>query len=216
MTFGHRTLSKLETALLISWVKMSKEECWICTVLINDLVRGNVSLEHERNTASQSSQGWWKQSCKYNSVLQKLFCYPFSLGFSLLNLKQLGSSSFKATDCNRKSVVIGSSGMLGEVIEVAALQMILQDFSWQWNQAVEAWLSASKQSYREWCCLFNSLISGGEWEVGQLIGRKLCPVVDEGYLAKRSYSEIKLSMHCLLWKQTENSITSSIMEVNLD
>lgn len=186
-------------------------------MLINDLVRGNVSLEHEKKYCLSEQSRLMKSNHASTIVFfrnTETFCSPFSLGFSLLNLKQLGSSSFKATDCNRKSVVIGSSGMLGEVIEVAALQMILQDFSWQWNQAVEAWLSASKQSYREWCCLFNPLISGCEWEVGQLIGRKLCPMVDEGYLAKISFSEIKLSMHCLLWKQTENSITSSIMEVN--
>lgn len=69
-----------------------------------------------------------KLSCKHNATLQKhrnSFLSPFSLGFSLRYLKQLESSTFKATDCNRKSVVIGSSGMFGEVIEVAALQVIL-------------------------------------------------------------------------------------------
>lgn len=82
--------------------------------------------------------------------------------------------------------------------------------------SLASWVSASKQSYREGGCLFNPFISGSEWEVGEFFGRKLYPGVDEGYLAKRGYcySEIKLSTNCLLLKQIESSIASSIREVN--
>lgn len=63
--------------------------------------------------------------CRSSEMRKLFFVPPFSLGFSLLHLKQLGNSSFKATDCNRKSGVIGNSGMLGVVIQVAALHVIL-------------------------------------------------------------------------------------------
>lgn len=153
-----------------------------------------------------------------SSEARKLFSHsPFSLGFSLQHLTQLGSSSFKATDCNRKSVVIGSSGMLGEVIEVAALQIILQDFPWQWNQAAEVWLTECKQIVLQ--RMVQSLRSFYLWwQLGSrgIIGRQLGPRVDMGYLAKRTYccSQIKFSMNCLLWKQIESSIASLIREAN--
>ena len=173
-----------------------------------------------KNTASQRSQGWWKtimQTRRCSSEAQKLFSpSSFSLGFSLQHLTQLGSSSFKATDCNRKSVVIGSSGMLGEVTEVAALQIILQDFPGPWNQAAEAWLTEGKHIVLQ--RMARSLrFFYLWWRLGSrgIIGRQLCQRVDKGYLSKRSFcSEIKLSVDCLLWKQIESSIASSTREAN--
>lgn len=76
-------------------------------------------------------------------------------------------------------------------------------------------MSASTQSYREWCCLFNPFIAGAEWEEGEFFSRKLYSRVDESYLAKRGYyyGEIKLPMKCLPLMQIESSIASLIRKV---
>ena len=97
--------------------------------------------------------------------------------------------------------------MFGEVMEVAAVHVMLWHLPWQWNQAVEAWPSKYKQTVLQRTVhVFSPFISGGEWEVGEFFGRKLYLGVSKGYLAERGYcySEIKLCMNCLLLKQIEN------------